>query len=52
MAGWMVLGTMAVVLGSRFLGNLIDQVPKLSKKVIAAIRAVRDVRDEIRMYRS
>lgn len=51
MAGWVTVGTAAVVGGFTVVGHLFDQVPALSQKMITAIRSVRDVREELRASR-
>ncbi|MFJ3441439.1 hypothetical protein ACIPM2_09735 [Streptomyces sp. NPDC086081] len=51
LAGWVTVGTAAVVGGFTVLGHLFDQVPSLTQKMITAIRSVRAVRDELRSER-
>ncbi|MEU9476911.1 hypothetical protein [Streptomyces sp. NPDC048191] len=51
LAGWVTVGTAAVVGGFTVVGHLFDQVPALSQKMITAIRSVRDVREELRADR-
>ncbi|MCZ0979443.1 hypothetical protein O1L60_11060 [Streptomyces diastatochromogenes] len=47
LAGWVTVGTAAVVGGFTVVGHLFDQVPALAQKMITAIRSVRAVRDEV-----
>lgn len=51
LAGWVTVGTAAVVGGFTVVGHLFDQVPGLTQKLITAIRSVRAVRDEVRAGR-
>ncbi|GHJ40738.1 hypothetical protein [Streptomyces sp. TS71-3] len=51
LAGWVTVGTAAIVGCFTVVGHLFDQVPTLSQKVITAIRSVRAVRDEVKADR-
>ncbi|HEY9368319.1 hypothetical protein [Streptomyces sp.] len=51
LAGWVTVVTAAIAGAFTVVGHLVDQVSMLSQKVIIAVRAVREVRDEVRSDR-
>lgn len=48
LAGWVTVAAVTVVGGFTVVGHVCDQVPPLSQKAIAAIRALRALRDEVK----
>ncbi|MFJ5079489.1 hypothetical protein ACIP8Z_33470 [Streptomyces sp. NPDC088553] len=51
LAGWVTVGTAAVVGGFTVVGHLFDQVPALAQKMITAIQSVRAVLEEVKAGR-
>lgn len=51
LAGWVTVGTAAIVGGFTLVGHLFDQVPTLAQKMITAIRSIRAVCDEVKVSR-